>query len=214
MAMSLQDAIADYQRRNPYSPAAFDALFADLTSKGFQVARTTHAGNTKASADALVDSSGRVYDLVFNSDNAPGAGAPKWVLNDAGTYDPGRKVVGPDGTFIGFSDWTAQLGVTPKPSGGGPTGGNATALGGGRPNMNLPGGYRKGPRPYRPPKPTNTGTPTPSGPNTTSDADMYAAAYSAQNRTRQKNRGGRQATILGGFGGGRPATRPATLLGY
>jgi len=52
-------------------------------------------------------------------------------------------------------------------------------------------------------------------PGVPSDAEMYGAAYAAMMKRRNKAAGGgRQGTILGGFGSGNPQTRSATLLGY
>src|SRR5262245_682603 len=101
----LSQAISDYQAANPYSQKSFEGLFPYLTNLGYNVARTTHAGNTLASNDALVDAQGNVYDLVFDSDNPTGA---RWQNNPAGSYDPSCKIVMPNGEFRIWSDWSSQ----------------------------------------------------------------------------------------------------------
>lgn len=224
----LKDWLAEYQRTNPYSPDAFNRLFTEAQKAGYNVARTTHANNTLASNDALVDSSGAVYDLVFNSDNAPGAGTPNWTLNPAGSYDPNRAIVGPDGKFIKYSDWAKQYqsggSGTPPADTGQPASGTSqsqTVLGQGAPSGAASGaaawaamrfGKKTGDR-IAANLATARGSSSPGAPP--SPGNPYEAAAAAAARSRMTaQRGGRRSTILGGFGSGAPSTRPATVLGY
>lgn len=218
----LKDAIAEYQAKNPYSQAAFEGLFPYLQKAGYNVARTTHANNTLASNDALVDTQGNVYDLALNSDNAPGGGTPGWRLNPAGGYDPNRAIVGPDGKFIKYSEWAAQYQTSGAPAPGQPpaAGGSqqpGTVLGGYQPIVMGQGGV-----------PGNFGNRTKLVQSVIDkvnlakykvgaqqQSDPYAAARDAASRQRfAGSRGGRRSTILGGFGTGSPSTRRATVLGY
>lgn len=60
--------------------------------------------------------------------------------------------------------------------------------------------------------PTEPGLPTP---NTMPEGDKYRMAVEAALRARRRGAsGGRRSTIAGGFGGGTPTTRAATLMGY
>lgn len=225
----LKDAIAEYQAKNPYSQAAYEGLFPYLQQQGYNVARTTHAGNTLASNDALVDSNGNVYDLVFNSDNAPGAGAARWTNNPSGTYDPSRKVVGPDGTFIGYSDWAKQYqqggSQTPPSTTTGSPGSGSTQTGGTQTGTSTypstvlgQGGL---PSKFALPTMKKTMQDTINKINqakymqsVVAPATAANAASAAAMRARATAmRGGRRSTILGGFGSGAPNTRAATVLG-
>lgn len=234
----IRDAIAEYQANNPYSQQAFEGLFGYLQGLGYNVARTTHAGNTLASNDALVTDTGDVYDLVFNSDNAPGAGSPRWVTNPAGSYDPSRMVVGPDGTFIKYDDWLRSVGgtpgTTPPPDAGSPgqpastTPAPPSVLGqGGAPPVVRRGvgraqiGYDSSGRAVtvrddgrRAPTVIGASGGSSGPPSPPSAGNPYDAANSAAARARAMSaRGGRRSTIIGGFGVGAPATRPASVLG-
>lgn len=206
--MPLDQAIADYQKKNPYTSESFAGLFTHLQSQGYSVARATHGNGTLPSDDALVDSTGAVYDLSSDS-----SGARAWTLNKLGGsgYEANRNVIGADGKFVPFSAWSTSLGSTPtSPSGSTPSAPAATVLGASRPGVGG-AGYQRGMRARQ-----AAGVTTPAGPGAlpTSTSDPYAAAYAAASRRRNAGRGmGRQGTILGGFGGGTPTTQRSVLGG-
>lgn len=205
--MSLEQSIRQYQSQNPYTAESFAGLFPYLQQQGFNVVRGTHGANGElASDDAAIDETGSVYDITSDS-----SGARAWTFSKLGGpgYEANRRVVGPDGTFVPFSEWQSTLTRSPMSS---PTTGS-TVLGGAptgravlRPGVEGPG--NKGPR-ATPPK-ADGGIP-----GTMSESDRYAGAYAAAQNRRNRGRGmGRQGTILGGFTAGAPATQRSVLGGY
>jgi hypothetical protein len=217
----LKDAIAEYQAAHPYSQQAFEGLFPYLQGQGYNVARTTHANNTLASNDALVDTGGNVYDLVFNSDNAPGAGAPSWTNNPNGTYDPNRSIVLSNGKFSPYSDWAKQYQTAGPTTGGTPTPGTTTGTSSGTTSTALgQGGYpayragHAGITRLPPVKGSAAGSSGPPSPPTAGSSPYEAANQAAARARAMAQRGGRRGTILGGFGSGAPSTSKPTVLGY
>jgi len=167
---------------------------------GFDVERPTHAGGTLMSDDKIVDrSTTKTYDLVSSS-SEQGA----WMIGDTGTYwYDGQTQLSPRGT--------------PPPAGGGQTSpGGQTGTGdstppGRRPPVGAPPPHGGNPN-NRPSEGPAVPRNTPAG--STQSAAMYAAAYAAQSRYRQRGSGqGRQTTIGAGFGAGTPRTSPVTILG-
>ena len=71
---NLEQAIAEYQQSNPYTPQAYEGLFDYLKQRGYNVTRPTRGGGAM-SDDKIVGPDGRVYDLIRGVD-APGA---SWV---------------------------------------------------------------------------------------------------------------------------------------
>jgi hypothetical protein len=103
------------------------------------------------------------------------------------------------GTVLGASG--PYVGPRPPGTGGGAFPGSPTS-------PLIRPGVRSGP-------PAATATTRATGANAPAAENPYAAASLAALRARKRGQGlGRNTTILGGFGGGSPSTRPPTLLGY
>lgn len=207
--MSLNDAIADYQKKNGASKDSFSALVPHLNSLGYNVSFATHGANGELrSDDAIVDDTGKVWDLLVDADGTN----PTWYIGDKGTYDATRRVVGGDGTSQTFEEWQKAIGGTTPP--GTTTAPGATAP----PSRPTPGpSYTKAGMAYAAGQRSSkgkvvTGTAVPRG--STGSTGSTASASAAQSRVRQKSRNqGRSSTVLAGFGGGAPLTKPATVLG-
>ncbi|HEX7796717.1 MAG TPA: hypothetical protein VF456_20285 [Vicinamibacterales bacterium] len=120
-AKTLQQAVTEYQQKNPtYSAATWQGIVPYLNSQGFNVAYATHANNSVASSDAIVDaSSGKAYDLAIDGGNGG------WSFQDTGTYDPSRSVV-VNGKFTPYNDWAKQYQTTSSTTTGSPGTGATT----------------------------------------------------------------------------------------
>lgn len=81
--LTFEQALAQYQAKNPYTPDAFAGIFDYFKGLGFQVERPTHAGGSLLSDDKVVDSeTGLVYDVILGVDGA----SPTWTIGNTGTY--------------------------------------------------------------------------------------------------------------------------------
>lgn len=230
--MSLEDAIAEYQKNNAVSGEAFTAMVPYLQQRGYNVTMTTRAGNTAASRDHLVDDQGRVFDLMQDSDGT----APKWRLGFVGGDYTGN-VVGKDGAFVGFNDWRSTLGSTSSPAAPGAA---PTVLGSGSKDSEYLAGVSpevrqqlidSRPKRVNPFNEQNRNewkawqaSVKAAGTSAVATAkyqtqvkaasDPIAAANAAASRQRAKGaRGGRGSTILAGFNPGVPRTAATTLGG-
>lgn len=209
--MSLNDAIADYQKKNGASKDSFSALVPHLNSLGYNVSFATHGANGELrSDDAIVDDTGKVWDLLVDADGTN----PTWYIGDKGTYESNRRVVGNDGTSQTFEEWQKAVGGTTAP-------GSTPAPGATAPTSRpTPGpSYTKAGMAYAAGQRSSkgkvvTGTAVPRGSTGAGGTGSTASAGAAQSRVRQKSRNqGRSSTVLAGFGGGAPLVKPATVLG-
>lgn len=188
--MPIEQAIAQYQAQNAASVDAFSGIVPYLSQQGYQVAYATHGPNgSLRSDDAIVSANGTVYDLLIDRESPN----PRWAVNNAGTYDPTRPVMGADGTASSYADWSQSVGGTASPR--------------------TPTGPRGAPPPHNgnPNDAPVVGQAVPRGSQAT---NPYAAARNAQSRIRQQaQRTGRSSTILAGYDRTPPLTRAATVLG-
>jgi hypothetical protein len=118
----------------PPTGASIDPILAALRAQGINATRATHGSsrNPVASNDAIVMPDGTYVDLIKGWDGPN----PKWnsASGPSGSYDPNRRVVGPDGQLVQLSAYQQQLGLPvsqfqPGPSGSGQFGrGGMTSL--------------------------------------------------------------------------------------
>jgi len=108
----------------PPTGASIDPILAALRAQGINATRATHGSsrNPVASNDAIVMPDGTYVDLIKGWDGPN----PKWnsASGPSGSYDPNRRVVGPDGQLVQLSAYQQQLGLPvsqfqPGPSGSG-----------------------------------------------------------------------------------------------
>jgi len=112
----------------PASPALIDPILAALRAQGINATRATHGSrrNPIASNDAIVMPDGTYVDLIRGWDGPK----PKWnsISGPSGSYNPTRRVIGPDGQQVVLADYQQSLGLPvstfqPGPSGSGQFGG-------------------------------------------------------------------------------------------
>jgi len=114
----------------PPTGASLDPILAALRAQGINATRATHGSsrNPQASNDAIVMPDGTYVDLIKGWDGPN----PKWnsASGPSGSYDPTRRVVGPDGQLVQLSAFQQQLGLPVSVFQPGPTGSGQFGRGG------------------------------------------------------------------------------------
>lgn len=241
---SVEDAIRDYQRRNPIEGVSDVAgLYDFLKKEGYNVQRPNRgqSGRRGLKTDVLVID-GRGYNLIKNVDNSPGS-SRRWLLdelpsnevarftyptalNDSTLDNPNAPVrqpgaPAPDGARKMFSsnpnparNWPGNPGAGTPKPSTGWTGRLRDAARNAAQRLAEERGLT-GPAEGSPGSGSGGTPPTPGGPGEEiSSAYRSAVAAAARQRTWATRRGGRQSTIFAGFGAGRPRTSRPMLSGY